>query len=345
MAPVGQAFEGASSFLGDAAFDATGSPALGAAAYSIPTMGLEALGLKAARAIPGRQFEMGDIGASGIGRSQRGAVGGVTAKPSTVKDVTAAWESRGIKSFVSEHPDNLVLGKIIVPEGQRSSGAGTQAMQELVDYADSTGKRIDLSPSADFGGNKKRLSEFYKRFGFVDNKGKAKDFEVSETMYRPAGIGGSGDRVKDRMNIESAFNESTGDEAIDAKIKSVVMMSPDEYLRQAYEATDARMGGSFDGWLSSNQRTTEEISKYSDDMSKGDEFPLPYIDRAAGSQDGRNRALAAKQLGIKEIPVGIVPAPTKIERIAEITKELEGSKGYRKFRLEEELKRLQLDAD
>ena len=200
MAPVGQAFEGASSFLGDAAFDATGSPALGAAAYSIPTMGLETLGLKAARAIPGRQFEMGDIGASGIGRSQRGAVGGVTAKPSTVKDVTAAWESRGIKSFVSEQPDNLVLGKIIVPEGQRSSGAGTQAMQELVDYADSTGKRIDLSPSADFGGNKKRLSEFYKRFGFVDNKGKAKDFEVSESMYRnpsQAGAPSTGAKIPD----------------------------------------------------------------------------------------------------------------------------------------------------
>jgi hypothetical protein len=80
MAPVGQAFEGASSFLGDAAFDATGSPALGAAAYSMPTVGLEALGLKAARAIPGRQFEVGDIGRGGILGKQRGSVAPI--KPS-----------------------------------------------------------------------------------------------------------------------------------------------------------------------------------------------------------------------------------------------------------------------
>ena len=37
MQPVGDAFIGASEYLGDAAYNATGSPALGAAAYSIPT--------------------------------------------------------------------------------------------------------------------------------------------------------------------------------------------------------------------------------------------------------------------------------------------------------------------
>ena len=90
MAPVGQAFEGASSFLGDAAFDATGSPALGAAAYSIPTMGLEALGLKAARAIPGRQFEMGDIGPGAMGGRQRGIFAGVNAKNADMDALTRA---------------------------------------------------------------------------------------------------------------------------------------------------------------------------------------------------------------------------------------------------------------
>jgi hypothetical protein len=45
MQPVGDAFIGDSEYLGDAAYDATGSPALGAAAYSVPTMALEALGL------------------------------------------------------------------------------------------------------------------------------------------------------------------------------------------------------------------------------------------------------------------------------------------------------------
>ena len=29
-----------------------------------------------------------------------------------------------------------------------------------------------------------RLKKFYKKFGFVENKGRNKDFEISELMYR-----------------------------------------------------------------------------------------------------------------------------------------------------------------
>lgn len=45
-------------------------------------------------------------------------------------------------------------------------------------------KTIILSPSDEFGGNKKRLIDFYKRFGFVENKGKNKEFLIFESMYR-----------------------------------------------------------------------------------------------------------------------------------------------------------------
>lgn len=78
MQPVGDAFEGASSYLGDAAYEATGSPALGAAAYSIPTVALEALGLKGAGKIPGKKLEFGDIGTGSVGSRQRGAISGMT---------------------------------------------------------------------------------------------------------------------------------------------------------------------------------------------------------------------------------------------------------------------------
>lgn len=40
-------------------------------------------------------------------------------------------------------------------------------MEDICDYADRDKKIIILSPSDEFGGNKKRLIEFYKRFGFV----------------------------------------------------------------------------------------------------------------------------------------------------------------------------------
>jgi len=101
MQPVGDAFIGASEYLGDAAYNATGSPALGAAAYSVPTMALEALGLKGARyASAGRAYEMGDIGtqASKYGGKQRGIFAGVKAKGADLKQMEAAQElaNRGL---------------------------------------------------------------------------------------------------------------------------------------------------------------------------------------------------------------------------------------------------------
>lgn len=50
LAPVGQAFESVSKGLGDIAFEATGSPLAGAAAYTIPTAIGEVLGLRGIKA-------------------------------------------------------------------------------------------------------------------------------------------------------------------------------------------------------------------------------------------------------------------------------------------------------
>lgn len=102
----------------------------------------------------------------------------------TLADVRKAWDDAGIKHAISERNGVISLSQVIVPKDERSTGKGTAAMQQLVDYADQSGQRIVLSPSADFGGNKARLVKFYKRFGFVENKGRNKDYEVSETMYR-----------------------------------------------------------------------------------------------------------------------------------------------------------------
>jgi hypothetical protein len=79
---------------------------------------------------------------------------------------------------------DLNLSLVIVPKDERSTGTGTALMNDLTAYADATGKRIVLTPSGDFGGNKARLRKFYKRFGFVENKGRAKDFSIMDAMYR-----------------------------------------------------------------------------------------------------------------------------------------------------------------
>lgn len=114
------------------------------------------------------------------------ATGAEFAQGSSIDEIRAQWSDAGIDFAISERDDVVTVSKIIVPEGSRESGAGTRAMDQLVAWADANGKHLALTPSSDFGGNKKRLTAFYKRFGFVENKGKSRAFRTSESMYRQA---------------------------------------------------------------------------------------------------------------------------------------------------------------
>jgi GNAT superfamily N-acetyltransferase len=99
-------------------------------------------------------------------------------------------ERLGLKSFhvYISHDTDLKLNSLIVAKDQQKSGKGTSAMEELIDFADRHGKRITLSPGLpnDQMGttSRSRLVKFYKRFGFVENKGRNKDFAISDGMYR-----------------------------------------------------------------------------------------------------------------------------------------------------------------
>jgi GNAT superfamily N-acetyltransferase len=126
-----------------------------------------------------------------------------------LEGIRQQWTDSGISHAVSEKDGIITVSKIIVPEAERGTGKGTAAMQALVDYADRTGQHVALSPSADFGGTKKRLVEFYKRFGFVENKGKNRAFSTSESMYREAP--GKALYQSDTLNrdVRGAMNPST----------------------------------------------------------------------------------------------------------------------------------------
>jgi hypothetical protein len=80
------------------------------------------------------------------------------------------------------------LNLLIAPKESQKSGKGTKAMEELIKVADEQGKRVTLSPALkdDRKGttSRARLIKFYKRFGFVENKGRNKDFSISDGMYR-----------------------------------------------------------------------------------------------------------------------------------------------------------------
>jgi GNAT superfamily N-acetyltransferase len=86
-------------------------------------------------------------------------------------------------SLDSDKP--LSLSRIVVPEKSRRQGIGSQVMKDIIEYADNNNKKITLTPSTDFGGESvEALTDFYKNFGFVENKGENKDFTIKDTMYR-----------------------------------------------------------------------------------------------------------------------------------------------------------------
>ena len=101
----------------------------------------------------------------------------------TLDDISKKYEDVTLDVFEKENV--LSLDKIIVPEGNRGEGIGSNVMQDLIDYADKNNLKIILTPSKDFGATSvTRLKKFYKQFGFIDNKGKNRDFSHKESMYR-----------------------------------------------------------------------------------------------------------------------------------------------------------------
>ena len=87
------------------------------------------------------------------------------------------------------HPEYIYLALIVVNEEDQYSGYGTGFMEDLCEWADSRGKIITLTPDDDFGASSvSRLVKFYKRFGFVENKGKNTDFTHKQYMHRKPNI-------------------------------------------------------------------------------------------------------------------------------------------------------------
>ena len=100
--------------------------------------------------------------------------------------------------------DDIELDRIVVDEGSRNKGVGTNVMKELIDYADQNGKRLILTTNqADqqLGTTSSgRLKDFYKQFGFVENVGKNKDFRIKSNMYRSPIVGDDAEERVRQMN-------------------------------------------------------------------------------------------------------------------------------------------------
>lgn len=93
------------------------------------------------------------------------------------------------KWSVFEYENEIRVSLVVIKEDERGKGYGRDIFEALNEYADSTGKTITLTPDSSFGTSKSALVRFYRSLGFVENKGRNKDYEISDTMYRrPAGL-------------------------------------------------------------------------------------------------------------------------------------------------------------
>jgi len=89
-----------------------------------------------------------------------------------------------LNSFVLQNKYQIAhLDKIVAQ--QKNEGVGTKTMNDLVDWADENDITVALTPSTSFGATSvNRLKDFYKKFGFVENKGRNKIWNTTASMIR-----------------------------------------------------------------------------------------------------------------------------------------------------------------
>jgi GNAT superfamily N-acetyltransferase len=118
----------------------------------------------------------------------------VTAAPLT-NEVVQVWADEvkarlGLQQFyvALQREGHLKLYSLIVPKDARGQGLGSQAMTALNTFADQHGVRVTLSPGQkdSYHGTTShgRLVQFYKGHGYRENKGRSKDYALSDGMLR-----------------------------------------------------------------------------------------------------------------------------------------------------------------
>jgi GNAT superfamily N-acetyltransferase len=195
------------------------------------------------------------MGAGGAATAPSGALRSGLARGAGFDDIKAAFPD--VRIDIGGSPETgFTLGKIIVPEGGRGAGVGTQVMEAITRRADELGGQVNLTPSADFGGNVGRLRDFYARQGFVRNTGRNRDFSTQEDMYRTA---------------QANASQSGG----------LLGAGLSEAQRQARDILDMRAAG--------NARSvTDDMMARADDQYMFDNTPLPMDEasRAARADVG-----------------------------------------------------------
>jgi hypothetical protein len=128
-------------------------------------------------------------------------------KGKEIADILDKKYGNNIDADISGSSKGLTLDKIIVDKEKRNQGLGSSFLQDLTQYADSSQQPMSLTAAGDFGGSKAKQIDLYKRFGFVENKGKNKDYSISNNMYRNPIQG----QVINNPNINTGLSNNLAD--------------------------------------------------------------------------------------------------------------------------------------
>lgn len=78
----------------------------------------------------------------------------------------------------------ITIDKIFIEKEFRGKGYANDAMKLIFDYADRDKMIVTLTPDNTWGSSKSKLTSWYKSLGFIMNKGRNKDFQTMQLMYR-----------------------------------------------------------------------------------------------------------------------------------------------------------------
>jgi len=180
-----------------------------------------------------------------------------------IDDIRKQWDNLGIQHGLSERSNEIEPGVIKVPKEERNQGIGNKAMSILIDYADKVGKRIVVSPTNEFGSNKQRLTNWYKKLGFVENKGRNKDYTTRKTMYR--------DPISKAVSSQgSRFLP----EAVDAEYMKAVESGDVEMQQKMVDEAARTSGGlaAYKGFAESYPLSQEYGGFFAKDKKEADKF-------------------------------------------------------------------------
>jgi hypothetical protein len=176
-----------------------------------------------------------------------------------------------LKDLILSKTGNYVtLNKIVANE--LGKGCGSKFMEELARIADKNGWILVLTPDTAFGGSSvSRLKNFYKRFGFVPNKGKNTDFNTRESMIRKPLNENKYDDLFDIRNTNKKISDC--EEAISYfKNVSDEIREKKEHISSKYGCKSMFFIASINqGVIQANQNDVNEFHRLSDERREIEE--------------------------------------------------------------------------